>query len=174
MNLKFAVVIAIGLASASQASAQRVSGVGVSRQVTRESRTSDSTRAPLRNDASTVSRFVASAILATGGAFVAATVGAGMEGPCGCDDPGLEGAVLGALTGITLGSTIGAAAPTFRSVCSFEERFGRSFVGSLAGTAAGILAATTLHSGIGLLAIPAFAAGGSVASLGPCLRSRGG
>jgi hypothetical protein len=174
MNLKFAVVIAIGLASVKQANAQRVAEIGVSRQAARESLNADSTRVTSSNDANTMARFVSSAMLATGGAFIAATVGASMEGPCGCDDPGLEGALLGALTGMTFGATIGAAAPTLGSVCSFGERFGRSFVGSLAGTAVGIVAAMSLRTGIGFFAIPVGAAGGSVVSLGRCLTSRGG
>ena len=174
MNMKFAVVIAVALTSASQANAQRVAKIGVSQQSVRESRNSDSTRVPSNNDDGMVARFFASAILATGGAFAAANVGASMGGPCGCDDPGLEGALLGALVGNTFGAAIGASAPTFGSVCSFDQRLGRSLVGSIAGTAVGILATTTMHSAIGFFSIPAFAAGGSVALLGPCLNSRGG
>lgn len=176
MNLKFAVVIAIGLASASQANAQRVAAIGVSRHQGNEFRNSKSgSDTAIAADAADVSiRLLSSATLATVSAVVLANIGANMEGPCSCDDPGLEGAILGALTGFIVGAPLGAAAPSYGSVCSFNERFGRSFVGSLAGTALGILAFNTIHNQLAVFAVPAFAAGGSVMSLGPCLRSRGG
>lgn len=179
MNLKFAVVIAIGLAITSQAGAQRVAsnaGIGVARRSSPEFRAVDSgsSARPSRNARDVAFRVFTSAIVATGAGLIAGRLGASMEGSCSCDDPGLGGAILGVLTGLVVGAPLGAAAPTLGSTCTFNERFGRSFVGSLAGTAVGVLAATTLHSPIGLLAVPVFAAGGGVASLGPCLKSRAG
>jgi hypothetical protein len=172
MNPRFLVVIAIGLASASTATAQRDGRIGVSTPHTRESRNADSAAFTQPNEAGTIARFFGSAILATGGLFVGANVGAGMEGPCGCDDPGLEGAILGGLLGNAIGASIAAAAPKFGSVCSFDERLARSVVGSLAGTAIGLV--SFAGAPIGLFTIPVGAAGGSVLALGHCLRSRGG
>jgi hypothetical protein len=62
-------------------------------------------------------RFVSS----TGIAFVGVLVGgiAGGQLPphdCGCDDPGLDEVVYGALVGATIGAAIGAAYPNMRSV----------------------------------------------------------
>jgi len=177
MNLKYVVAIAIGIASASQLKAQRVATIGVIRHHQASgfrSYNSGDDPAVSAKAADVSLRLISSTGFAVASAFLLGNVGAGMEGPCSCDDPGLEGAILGVLTGIVVGAPLGAAAPSFGSVCSFNERFGRSFVGSLAGTAVGILAFTTSHSSIGVFAIPAFAAGGSVVSLGPCLNSRGG
>jgi hypothetical protein len=171
MNLRFLVVIAMGLANASSADAQREARIGVSAPQARDSHDADSTIVQ-KNDVGTMSRFVASAMLATGGIVIGANAGASMSGPCGCDDPGLAGAVFGGLIGNALGASIGAAAPTFGSVCSLNERMGRSILGSVAGTVIGMFSFTAAP--IGLFSIPLGAAGGSVLALGHCLKSRAG
>ena len=170
----FAFALAFAVAGVSPVGAQRVasdSAIGVSRYVSAGTRAIDSgSSIALSNDA--VSAAVLRVVTGTTGLFVGgffgAKLGASMEGPCGCDDPGLAGAVFGGLGGIILGSSLGAAAPGLGSSCTLNERFARTLVGSALGTVAGILAVGASHT---ILAIPVFTVGGSVASLGHCRSS---
>lgn len=146
--------------------------VGVSRRISTDTRAIDSGNSIARSS-DAVPTAVLRVVAATGagavGLFLGANLGARMEGPCSCDDPGLEGAIFGGLGGMILGSSLGAAAPGFGSTCTLSERFGRTFLGSVLGTVAGIVATEASHQ---IVTLPLFAVGGSVASLGRCMRTR--
>lgn len=101
---------------------------------------------------------------ASAGWFLAAIVG-GYVGynvlshDCnGCDDPGLDAIVHGAVVGGAIGAGLGAAAPIVSSPCSFGTRFGRSLLGSVTGTAVGLLVRP--HESR-LLAVPLLSIGGA-------------
>lgn len=168
-----AFALAFSVAGLSPAGAQLVvsnSAVGVSRRISTDTRAVDSGNSIARSsDAvpSTVLRVVAATGAGAVGLFLGASLGASMEGPCSCDDPGLEGAIIGGLSGIILGSSLGAAAPGLGSSCTLNERFARTLLGSVLGTVAGIVATEASHQ---IVTLPLFAVGGSVASLGRCMR----
>lgn len=85
---------------------------------------------------------------------------------CGCDDPGLTETVYGAFVGGAIGAGWGAAAPILSSECSSGTRFGRSLLGSAAGTGIGLLAIRP--SGTQLLAVPILSISGAVLAQGRC------
>ena len=90
---------------------------------------------------------------------------------CGCDDPGLDGLIWGGLTGITVGAAFGAAAANLGSECSFSARLKRTLLGAgVGGFTAYLFAGGSANEGT-LIAVPAAAIGGSLASLGKCWRS---
>ncbi len=174
-----AVVMTIFVATTSQANAQRVASnasIGLSRHSSGEARIVDSSKSNVRSleSGNVTVRFVSAGIASGAGMVLGATLGASMEGPCGCDDPGLAGAVFGALGGIVIGSTLGSAAPPLGSVCTFNQRIARSFAGSVLGVLGGIVA-SIVDQGVGaLFLVPAFSAGGSVMALGQCRKSQAG
>jgi hypothetical protein len=168
-----AIVSVVALfASSTSAGAQRIASnatLGVSRHFA-ETRMRDSARvtekpAYARN---TALRFVASAVGSGAGMIAGAYAGASMAGPCGCDDPGLEQVLLGGLGGMIAGASIGAAAPSMSSTCSFGKRLALTAIGSLAGSVAGIASEQAVHSGAILIVLPAATAGGAVMMLGAC------
>lgn len=166
----FAWVVVI--ASASPISAQRVasnSAVGISRIVHSATRTADSASS-VASSSGEIAPAAVRAVAATSAGLVAgyigAVFGARMSGSCSCDDPGLVGAIFGGLGGVALGSSLGAAAPGLGSICTLNERFARTLIGSVVGTVAGIAAAEASRQ---ILALPLLAVGGSVVSLGRCM-----
>jgi hypothetical protein len=76
----------------------------------------------------------------------------------GCDDPGLDQFIHGALVGGAPVAALGAAAPDFDGPCSFETRIGRSLLGSIVGTAIGFLAHSSSSK---LVAVPLLSIGGA-------------
>jgi hypothetical protein len=86
----------------------------------------------------------------TAGLFGGAMLGASMEGPCNCDDPGLMGAIYGGLIGESVGLALGT-------------HLGNGLKGNLlldlAAAAGGSVLAITMGSagGDGALLIPAAA-----------------
>lgn len=174
-----ALVMTIIVAATSQANAQRVASnasIGVSRHSSGEALMVDPSKS---TGASVEAGNVAVRVLSAGAGSAAGIVlggmlGASMEGPCGCDDPGLAGAVFGALGGIVVGSSLGSASPRLGSVCTFGQRVARSLAGSVLGVVGGFAATAIVHHGIaGLFILPAFSAGGSVLALGRCEKSVG-
>jgi hypothetical protein len=117
-------------------------------------------------------------ISSAGGAFIGLFAGGfvGAQVPahnCGCDDPGLEEVVYGALVGATIGAAIGTALPNMRSICSTNARFGKALLGAAIGASAGFVVGGGLgKDGTALLLTPAGAIGGSLFALGQCWRSR--
>jgi hypothetical protein len=103
------------------------------------------------------------------GFFVGATVGYQvLSHDCGgCDDPGLDAIIYGALVGIPVGAALGAAAPRLGSVCSFGERSGRALLGAVAGGAVGLLAGAATEGAV-LITLPVFSLAGALGSLGRC------
>ena len=174
-----AVVMTTIVAATSQANAQRVASnasIGVSRHSSGEARIVDSSKSNVTSleSGNVTLRFVSAGVASGAGMVLGARLGASMEGPCGCDDPGLMGAVFGGLGGTIAGASLGAAGPRLASVCSFNERLGRSLLGSMLGAVGGIAAATAVHHGAAVLyLLPAFSAGGSVLALGRCEKSTG-
>lgn len=165
----FAWVVVI--AGASPMNAQRVasnSPVGVSRLVFAETRATDSASSIASSGeiAPAAVRAVAATSAGLVAGYIGAVFGARMSGSCSCDDPGLVGAIFGGLGGVALGSSLGAAAPGLGSICTLNERFARTLIGSVVGTVAGIAAAQASRQ---ILALPLLAVGGSVASLGRCM-----
>ncbi len=72
------------------------------------------------------------------GAFAGAYTGAILpRSPCGCDDPGLQEAVFGAMVGSVIVPAILAAMPEMDSTCSFAKRAGFGLAGSVVGAALG-------------------------------------
>jgi Ni/Co efflux regulator RcnB len=64
--------------------------------------TGDSTRSaptPRKREMSGATRGVLTAIAGVGGFFAGGYIGAAIEGPCDCDDPGFMGAIIGAPVG---------------------------------------------------------------------------
>jgi hypothetical protein len=56
-----------------------------------------------------IGRQIAGGVLGTAaGLFAGAYLGAAIDGECGCDDPGLRGAILGAPIGAIVGGILGA------------------------------------------------------------------
>ncbi|MEO8193642.1 MAG: hypothetical protein ABI681_07310 [Gemmatimonadales bacterium] len=87
----------------------------------------------------------------------------------GCDDPGLDAIVYGALVGTWVGAAAGVAMPGLGSVCSFNERVGRALLGAGAGGALGFLIGGGFGmSGTSLILVPLFSIGGAVGSIGRC------
>ena len=82
---------------------------------------------------------------ASAGWFLVAVIGAYvgynvLSHDCnGCDDPGLDAILQGAVVGGAIGAGLGAAGPTLESGCSFGTRLGRGLLGSVTGTAIGFL-----------------------------------
>jgi hypothetical protein len=76
---------------------------------------------------------------------------------CQCDDPGLEQFIEGAFGGGALGAAFGAAAPDLGTPCSFATRIGRGLVGSIGGSAVGLLP----NSAAILLTVPIFSVTGA-------------
>jgi hypothetical protein len=92
---------------------------------------------------------------------------------CGCDDPGLDELVYGALVGSSIGAALGAAAPGLGSVCFFRERIGRTLLGAgAAGTFGFIVGGGLSKSGASLITVPIFSVGGALGSLGRCWKVR--
>jgi hypothetical protein len=171
--LTSAVAIMSIMAGSTSAGAQRVASnatLGVTRRVVVETGLQDSAKATEKPAyvGNTTTRFVAATMISGAAMVAGAYAGASMEGPCGCDDPGLEGALLGGLGGMLAGASIGAATPPLGSRCSFGERLGRSVVGSLLGGVAGIASINVVHNGAILIVMPALTAGGAVMMLGNC------
>ena len=106
------------------------------------------------------------------GFFVGATVGYQvLSHDCGgCDDPGLDAILYGALVGIPVGAALGAAAPRLGSVCSFGERTGRALLGAFAGGAVGLIAGLATE-GAAVVTIPVFSIAGALGSLGRCWKA---
>jgi hypothetical protein len=101
------------------------------------------------------------------GMFVGGTAGYRMLPHCdGCEDPGLDQMIYGAFVGGAIGAALGAAAPTLRSSCSFDERFARSIVGAGAGMAGAFLLGG--RSGTSLIIVPVSSVAGALGSLGRC------
>jgi hypothetical protein len=164
-------VALVGLiAGSTPAGAQRVASnaaLGVSRHFA-ETRMQDSARGSEKPAGHTELRFITSAVLSGAGMVAGAYAAAGTAGPCGCDDPGLEQALLGGWGGMIAGAALGAAAPSMSSTCSFGQRLGLAVVGSLVGSLAGIASVQVVHSGAILVVMPAMTAGGAVMMLGRC------
>jgi len=102
-----------------------------------------------------------------GGAYVA--YNAFPHNCCG-DDPGLANVIYGGALGVWFGAALGASLPSLKSVCDFKTRFVRSFAGSVAGSFFGIAAGWGSERFV--FTIPLGAAGGSLATLGRCWKSR--
>jgi hypothetical protein len=77
-----------------------------------------------------------------------------------------SGFSYGAFAGGAFGAAWGAAAPILSSECSSEHAFGRSLLGSAAGTAIGLLAFRP--SGTQLLAVPLLSISGAVLAQRSC------
>ena len=158
-------VLVVLLLSSSPLAAQRVDSIDP-RGVHRDTATTYRNLSGLR--------FVSS----TGGAFIGLLAGGLVGGQvpahnCGCDDPGLDEVIYGALVGATIGAAIGTALPNMRSVCSTNARLGRSLIGAGIGAAAGFVLGGGLgKDGAALVLTPAGAIGGSLFALGQCWRSR--
>lgn len=54
-----------------------------------------------------VARIVFASVGGVGGFIGGGTLGARIDGPCGCDDPGLNGALIGAPIGALVGAVVG-------------------------------------------------------------------
>jgi len=113
-------------------------------------------------------------LTATGGALVGIVAG-GTAGyqliphhDCGCDDPGLDELIWGAVVGSSIGAALGAAVPHLGSVCSFNERIKRTLIGGVAGGALGFAAGIFSGSEAILFTVPAFSVGEALGSLGRC------
>lgn len=65
---------------------------------------------------------------------------------CGCDDPGLEGMIVGASMGLVVGSTLGSALPRLDSSCPVGHRIGRALLASTATVAASYVIARVRQS----------------------------
>jgi hypothetical protein len=106
------------------------------------------------------------------GFVVGGTVGyqVGSHDCGGCDDPGLDAFIYGALVGIPVGAALGAAAPRLGSVCPFSERAGRALLGAFAGGAVGLVAGFATE-GAGGITIPVFSIAGALGSLGRCWKA---
>lgn len=87
---------------------------------------------------------------------------------CHCDDPGLTEALTGLVIGSTIGTAAAAAIPWLDRHCTYGTRFGRAFVGSVAGTVIGVLAAISIQHDVGWIAIPAGSATGAALAIGRC------
>ena len=92
------------------------------------------------------------------GAFGGALIGASTAGPCGCDDPGLGEAIVGALIGGTVATAVGASFIHQRK-CSIPERvffasvgsaLGAVFGGAVAGITGGVTFPIMIPAGAGL------------------------
>lgn len=122
---------------------------------------------------STVAIRLATAI---GGTFVGFVVGGTvgyrvLSHDCGgCDDPGLDAIIYGALVGTPIGAALGAAAPQLGSVCSFNQRIGRTLLGAVAGGAVGFVAGAITEGAV-LITFPVFSIGGALGSLGRCWKA---
>jgi hypothetical protein len=116
-------------------------------------------------------------LTAVGGTFVGFVVGATvgyrvLPHDCGgCDDPGLDAIIYGALVGIPVGAALGAAAPNLGSVCSFSQRVGRTLLGAGAGGAVGFLVGMVSTEGAMLITFPTFSVAGALGSLGRCWKA---
>jgi hypothetical protein len=77
---------------------------------------------------------------------------------CSCDDPALKRLTEGGVWGGALGSALGAAAPEWSTPCSFKTRVARSLLGSLSGTAIGLLSPP---GGSSVIAVPILSVGGA-------------
>ena len=89
----------------------------------------------------------------------------------GCEDPGLEQLVYGALAGGAIGAAFGASLPDLDSVCTFQQRVTRSLIGA-GGAAAGAVILSGGLNEIHLLAVPAVSVAGALGALGRCWKSR--
>jgi hypothetical protein len=109
-------------------------------------------------------RVGAGALGSVGGAAVGLFAGLMLpHGNCGCDDPGLENAVIGAMVGSFVTGTFAAAIPELGSSCGFEKRVAVAAVGgalgalvgtkavprALGGAATGWVAGSGIGSGVG-------------------------
>ncbi|HEX2094494.1 MAG TPA: hypothetical protein VHG28_18965 [Longimicrobiaceae bacterium] len=100
-----------------------------------------------------------------GGVFVGGVLGYGLLPRCtGCEDPGFEGLFLGAIAGSVIGTSALAAAPALGDGCRYGDRFGRAFLGTLGGSALGLLAALVVNHPAALPVTTSVAA--SAATLG--------
>jgi hypothetical protein len=85
---------------------------------------------------------------------------------CNCDDPGLEGMLVGGSLGYLVGSIVVPAIPAFGRGCSFPARLGRSAMGAVSTFAGGVVAAA-LTGGFGIVVVLA-APVGAAAAQGRC------
>jgi hypothetical protein len=83
----------------------------------------------------------------------------------GCDDPGIDAIIQGGFVGGAIGAGLGAAAPILSSKCSFATRFGRSLLGSAAGSAIGLLFRPSSST---LLAVPILSVSGAALAEWSC------
>ena len=104
------------------------------------------------------------------GLFAGALVGAGV-GPledCGCDDPGLNEVVTGAVIGSALGAALLAAAPRGPAACGYGARFFRGLLGSALGVAVGLRA----EGNTSLVTVPLGALAGAALGAESCTWQR--
>jgi hypothetical protein len=92
---------------------------------------------------------------------------------CSCDDPGLEQIIEGGFGGGALGAAFGAAAPELDSRCSFKTRIARGLLGSLAGTAIGLLAGSDGGNSVerynaAAIAVPVLSVSGATLAVWRC------
>jgi hypothetical protein len=102
---------------------------------------------------------------AAGGALIAVAL---PHHDCQCDDPGLEQAITGLFIGSTIGAAVGAAIPSLARHCTYQTRFGRALLGSVAGTALGVLGALATNQDLGWIAIPVGSVSGAALAIGRC------
>jgi hypothetical protein len=91
-----------------------------------------------------------------------------------CRRPAGEALLTGAAIGGTVGAALGAAFLNLESVCGFNRRILRTVIGTAVGASALFAATGGLEERRGRSAffIPIGAIGGSLATLGPCWKSR--
>ncbi|MFN2602832.1 MAG: hypothetical protein ABR582_08785 [Gemmatimonadaceae bacterium] len=117
--------------------------------------------------------FITRAVVGTPGWFAGASAGAFIavalpHHDCRCDDPGLKQAITGLFIGSTIGAAVGAAIPSLGRHCTYQTRFGRALIGSVAGTAIGVLVSIPTKQDLALLAIPIGSISGAALAIGRC------
>lgn len=165
-------VLASSVASADSLNAQRVTSIvhiGVSARQA-GSRASIDSNASRNAPAIRLATAVGGTLL---GIVVGATAGYQLfPHDCNCDDPGLDQLVYGGLVGSSFGAALGAAIPRLGSVCSLNQRIGRTLAGATAGGVLAFLVAGGLfQSGSTLIAIPVLSVAGALGSLGRCWKT---
>lgn len=104
------------------------------------------------------------------GAFIGAHIGAASAGPCGCDDPGLMEALIGAWVGGALASGLASSLITShdRARCSTFERVASGSVGAGLGVLLGIVVAASTDGETAVVSIPLGAGAGAALMMKEC------
>ena len=178
VNWLLALAFAFSVAGSSVLQVQRVTSTVRLGAVDRRSRSTSAAELFGANSAADAGKHARPIRLLTAAAgtfvgfFVGATVGYQvLSHDCGgCDDPGLDALIYGALVGMPVGAALGAAAPRLGSVCAFRERTGRALLGAFGGGAVGLVAGFATE-GAGIITIPVFSIAGALGSLGRCCKA---